>query len=208
MGKYANGPATPSAVWCPASRFLITSPSVAAAGDGDRMTTTLSLEQRVLALCEAMAPTPVVRLADDQVDLFAKLEFNNLGGSSKDRSALWILRQAIERGEVTPRTTIIESSSGNFAIAMASYCAVLGLSFVPVIDANTNRTTVEYLRALTPRVERVTEPDGSGGHLRARLRRVRALRERLDEVYWPNQYTNRDGAVAHYRLTGGELCER
>lgn len=156
----------------------------------------------------APVPTPVVSLEHERVDLYAKLEFATPTGSVKDRSAYWILKRAIERGEVTPGSTVIESSSGNFALAMAWYCRAVGMAFVPVVDPNTNAPTLAQLRALCERVELVTEPDAGGGFLRTRLDRVRRLRDEIPGAYWPNQYTNADAAEAHFRLTGGEVHDR
>ncbi|SFX93329.1 2,3-diaminopropionate biosynthesis protein SbnA [Streptomyces atratus] len=165
-----------------------------------------ALLARLEMLSASFGQTPVVRLADDTVDLYAKLEFANPNGSTKDRSAYWILKRAIERGDVTEHTTVVESSSGNFAISMASFCQALGIRFVPVIDPNCNAPTEAYLRTICERVVKVEEPDGSGGFLRTRLERVESLRAELAPVYWPNQYTNPDALEAHYRMTGGELC--
>lgn len=162
------------------------------------------LDERLDMLSVGVGQTPVIRLADDELDLYAKLEFSNPNGSSKDRSAFWILKRAIERGDITPGTTVIESSSGNFAMSMASFCTSLGLDFVPVIDPNCNASTERFLRTLCRRVEKIDSPDATG-FLAARLARIQELRQELGAVYWPNQYTNADGAAAHYRLTGGEL---
>ncbi|BAL90191.1 putative cysteine synthase [Actinoplanes missouriensis 431] len=151
------------------------------------------------------AATPVVRLDDDAVDLFAKLEFSNPNGSAKDRSAYWILKRGIERGEITEDTTVVESSSGNFALSMASFCRALGLSFIPVIDPNCNPATEGSLRALCDHVEKVTVPDEAGGYLRTRLDRVAQLRDQLKNAFWPDQYGSADAAEAHYALTGGEV---
>ncbi|SEG14628.1 cysteine synthase A [Nonomuraea solani] len=165
-----------------------------------------ALLTRLDMLRAAFGQTPVVRLADDTVELYAKLEFANPNGSTKDRSAYWILKRAIERGDITEDTTVIESSSGNFAISMASFCQALGLRFVPVIDPNCNAPTEAYLRTICERVVKVDEPDGSGGYLRTRLTRVRQLVAELSPAYWPNQYNNPDALEGHYRMTGGELC--
>ncbi|KAA2254440.1 2,3-diaminopropionate biosynthesis protein SbnA [Solihabitans fulvus] len=168
--------------------------------------TTHALSQRLEFIRRSLPETPVLQLADDRIDLFAKLEYGNPNGSAKDRSAFWILKRALERGEITEDTTIVESSSGNFAISLASFCRSLDLAFVPVIDPNVNAATEAYLRALCDRVEKVTERDASGGFLSTRLARVAQLRIELDSAYWPNQYANTDAIEAHYRLTGGELC--
>lgn len=149
--------------------------------------------------------TPLIPLADEQCDIVAKLEFCNPTGSSKDRSALWILEQAIGRGEIAQDTTVVESSSGNFALALAFYCRMLGISFVPVIDPNCNEATESQLRLLCERVEKVSLRDGSGSYLKNRLSRVQELLVELDSAYWPNQYANPDARDAHYRFTAGEL---
>jgi len=153
-----------------------------------------------------MHETPMLRLNHPFVDLHAKLEFTNLSGSSKDRAAFWILKKAAERGEITEASTVVESSSGNFAIAMAAMCRVLGLDFVPVIDPNCNSATEAFLRNACPRVEKVTERDETGGFLKTRLLRVQELREAIRDSYWPDQYGNLDATSAHYHLTGTELC--
>ncbi|NHC16043.1 2,3-diaminopropionate biosynthesis protein SbnA [Motilibacter deserti] len=155
---------------------------------------------------QSFPQTPLVPLEHDRLDLFAKLEFANPNASSKDRSAFWILKSAIERGDVGEGATIVESSSGNFALSLATLSRALGLSFVPVIDPNVNASTEAYLRALCDRVEKVSERDGTGGYLANRLARVAELRTQLPAAYWPNQYANPDALLAHYRLTGGELC--
>jgi cysteine synthase A len=165
------------------------------------------LSDRLRALRGGLRPTPVVPLRGDGLDLFAKLEYCNVNGSTKDRAALWILQQAVARGDVHTGTTVVESSSGNFAISLASYAVALGVRFVPVIDPFCNRGTEAHLRTLCPVVEKVTEPDGAGGYLRTRLARTAELITGDPAAYWPNQYRNADAAEAHYRFTGGELCE-
>lgn len=163
------------------------------------------LIDRIRRLRAGFAATPLITLADDEYDIVAKLEFCNPTGSTKDRSALWILEQAIVRGEITPGTTVIESSSGNFALALAFYCRMLGLPFVPVIDPNCNEATEAQLRLLCPRVEKVSTRDAAGGYLRTRLARVQELLAELGRAYWPNQYANPDARDAHYRFTAAEL---
>lgn len=164
------------------------------------------LTDRLRVLRDGLTPTPLLALRTERLDLFTKLEFCNVNGSAKDRAALWILQQAVARGDVRTGSTVVESSSGNFALSLASYAAALGVRFVPVIDPHCNRSTEAYLRTLCPAVEKVVEPDGAGGYLRTRLARVRELLADNPGAYWPDQYRNPDAAEAHYRFTGGELC--
>lgn len=160
-----------------------------------------------LALVERIVrETPTIRIDHDRVELYAKLEHQNGVGTVKDRPAMWILKRAIERGDVGPGTTIIESSSGNFAVALAAFAGMLGLDFVPVIDPNISPITEAYLRAACRRVVRVDERDDTGGFLKTRIRTVQALLAEYPSAYWPNQYDNPDAAEAHYELTGVEIC--
>src|SRR5262245_21671679 len=97
---------------------------------------TLHLVDRLERLRKILRPTPHIPLSFVGMDLFAKLEFVNPVGSIKDRSAFWILKRAAERGDIDDGTTVVESSSGNFAAALAAFTRLVGLQFVPVIDPN------------------------------------------------------------------------
>src|SRR5437899_13090790 len=86
-----------------------------------------SLVTRLEQLRKALRPTPHVPLAVEHMNLFAKLEYVNPVGSIKDRPAYWILKRAAERGEICDETTMIESSSGNFACRLAAFTRLVGL---------------------------------------------------------------------------------
>jgi cysteine synthase A len=140
------------------------------------------------------------------MDLFAKLEYVNPIGSVKDRAAYWILQRAAERGEIGEETTVIESSSGNFATALAAFTHLVGLRFIPVIDPNISGTYESFLRRLCPTVVKVEERDDTGGFLKTRLQTVKQLCASIPNAYWTNQYGNPDAVEAHYELTAGEIC--
>src|SRR5258706_2604888 len=93
-----------------------------------------ALVKRLELLRNTLRPTPHVKLAMQGMNLFAKLEYVNPVGSIKDRAAYWILKRAAERGEICEETTVIESSSRNFAAALAAFTQLVGLRFIPVID--------------------------------------------------------------------------
>jgi N-(2-amino-2-carboxyethyl)-L-glutamate synthase len=165
-----------------------------------------SLSHRFERIAAGFTPTPVVRLDHDRIDLFAKLEYGNPYGSVKDRAAYLILARAVRRGQLTAGSTVVESSSGNFAISLAACCRVLGVPFVPVIDPNTNPITERFLRTACDLVYKVDERDETGGFLRTRLAAVRHLVASLEDVYWPDQYANTDAVDAHHDTTGAELA--
>ena len=160
----------------------------------------LSLAQQILR------ETPIIRLSHPKLELYAKLEFLNGIGSIKDRPAFWILKRAIEKGEVRHDTTIIESSSGNLACALATFCQILKLRFIPVVDPLVSPFYEAYLRAYCECVAKVEETDDSGSFLKTRLRRVQTLLGDIPNSFWTNQYENIDGMNAHYELTAAEIC--
>ena len=161
---------------------------------------------RLELLRNILRPTPHVQLAMKGMDLFAKLEYVNPVGSIKDRPAYWILTRAAERGEISEETTVIESSSGNFAAALAALTRLAGLRFIPVIDPNTSGAYESFLRRMCPTVVKVEERDDTGGFLKTRLQKVKELCAEIPNAYWTNQYENLDAMEAHYELTAGEIC--
>jgi cysteine synthase A len=164
------------------------------------------LATRLEQLRNTLRPTPHVPLAMKGMDLFAKLEYVNPVGSIKDRAAYWILMRAAERGEIGEETTIIESSSGNFAAALAAFTHLVGLRFIPVIDPNISGAYESFLRRICPTVVKVEERDDTGGFLKTRLRKVKELCATIPSAYWTNQYGNPDAMEAHYELTATEIC--
>src|SRR5437588_3919555 len=165
-----------------------------------------SLVTRLQQLGKTLRPTPHVTLAMEHMNLFAKLEYVNPVGSIKDRPAYWILKRAAERGEICDETTVIESSSGNFAAALAAFTRLVGLRFIPVIDPNISGTYESFLRRLCPTVVKVEDRDDTGGFLKTRLQMVKQLCATIPNAYWTNQYGNLDAAEAHYELTATEIC--
>lgn len=162
---------------------------------------------RLEQLGEAIGHTPLLRLDGEPVDLHLKLETLNLSGSVKDRPALHILKRALGEGLVDAESVIVESSSGNFAIALATICRAVGIEFIPVIDINVSPANERILRTLCGRVELVEERDETGGCLLTRLARVREMCEEIPRAYWPNQYGNPWNAEAHRLGTGTEICD-
>src|SRR2546422_2383600 len=140
-------------------------------------------------------------------DVFAKPELVTPVGSIKDRPAYWTLRGAAERGEICEETRVIESSSGNFATALAAFTRLVGLRFIPVIDPNISRTYESFLRRICPTVVKVEERDDTGGFLKTRLQKVKELCATIPNAYWTNQYGNVDAMAAHYELTAAEICD-
>jgi N-(2-amino-2-carboxyethyl)-L-glutamate synthase len=164
-------------------------------------------------IAEAIGGTPLVRLRqlfrEAPFEVYGKLEWMNPGGSAKDRPALCMIRKAIERGQITEDSVIVESSSGNLAISLAQLCCYLGLRFICVVDPRTTEQHMRIIRSFGGELELVLQPDAeTGEYLPARIRRVRELLQCIPNAYWTNQYGNPDNALAHRETTMAEIGER
>jgi N-(2-amino-2-carboxyethyl)-L-glutamate synthase len=137
--------------------------------------------------------------------VIAKLELMNPSGSMKDRSAACIVERGLADGSISAASHLIESSSGNFGIALASAARVHDLDFTCVVDPKTTPANLRILGQLGARVELVTEPDDNGCYLDARLVRVAELCGELPGSIWINQYANDRSWQAHYDGTAGEI---
>lgn len=161
-------------------------------------------------LLSAIGNTPLVRLhklyPESAVAIYGKLEAFNPGGSIKDRTAFEILGYALEKGEVKPGDTVIESSSGNMAIGLAQACLYFGLRLIVVVDPHINNQTLQILKTYEACINRVETPDSNGGYLQARIQRVQELLSLINNSYWPNQYANPLNPLAHYE-TMREIVE-
>ncbi|UWR21251.1 2,3-diaminopropionate biosynthesis protein SbnA [Sulfitobacter sp. S190] len=149
---------------------------------------------------ELVGKTPLLRLKrylnQTDVNLIAKIEALNPGGSAKDRPARYMIEQALKERQLVPGDTVVESSSGNMGIGLAQTCAVHGLNFICVVDPNAQSQNVEIIRALGGKIELV-EHAVEGDFLAARLERVAKLLRESPDRYWPNQYANKNNPAAH-----------
>ena len=149
--------------------------------------------------------TPMVRLARvaPDVELFAKLEAINPGGSVKDRIGVSMIEAAEREGRITPgRTTVVEATSGNTGIALAFVCAARGYDLVLTLPQNMSRERETLLRLYGAEV-RVTE--SLGGMNEA----VDAARElaRQEDVFLPDQFANPANPEIHRRTTAPEILD-
>jgi N-(2-amino-2-carboxyethyl)-L-glutamate synthase len=159
----------------------------------------------------AIGKTPLVRLTrlpgENAPRVYAKLEGANPGGSIKDRAALAMMQDAVSKGLVRPKGLVIESSSGNMAIALAQVCLYFDLRLICVVDPRATQQNLKILEAYGAEVEMVSTPDPcTGEYLVARLRRVHELLGKFPGAFWPDQYANTANSDAH-RCTMAEMAE-
>ncbi len=137
------------------------------------------------------------------VELYAKLESFNPGGSVKDRIGVAMIEAAEAEGRIEPgRTTIVEATSGNTGIALAFVCAAKGYGIVLMLPQGMSRERDVLLRLYGAQVQ-ITE---SMGGMQEAVDAARALALQPD-TFLPDQFSNPANPEAHRRSTGPEIAE-
>jgi S-sulfo-L-cysteine synthase (O-acetyl-L-serine-dependent) len=136
------------------------------------------------------------------VEIYAKAEWFNPGGSVKDRPALNIIREAERAGLMSKQKVLVDSTSGNTGIAYAMICAARGYSLKLFMPANVSPERKRILHAYGTEVVYTDPLEGSDGSIRA----VRELvRQDSGRYFYANQYDNPANWQAHYQSTGPEI---
>ncbi len=154
--------------------------------------------------------TPLVRLAGPSeatgCDIYGKCEFANPGASVKDRAALWIVRDAEERGLLKPGGTIVEGTAGNTGIGLALVANALGYKTVIVMPETQSREKMDTLRALRAELVLVpAAPFSNPGHF---VHTSRRIAEETEGAIWANQFDNIANRRAHIESTAPEIWEQ
>jgi cysteine synthase A len=130
----------------------------------------------------------------------------NPGASVKDRAALWIVRDAEQRGELKPGGTIVEGTAGNTGIGIALVANASGYKTIIVMPDNQSKEKMDTLRALG--AELVTVPPtkfSNPGHF---VHTSRRIAEETDNAIWANQFDNVANRRAHIEGTAPEIWEQ
>lgn len=151
--------------------------------------------------------TPLIPLPglSAEVQIYAKAEWFNPGGSVKDRPALNIIRAAISAGHLSGGKHLLDSTSGNMGIAYATLGASLGIPVTLTIPESASPERLLILRTLGAELILTDPLEGSDGAQQA-ARKIAA--EEPDRYYYANQYDNPANWQAHYLTTGPEIIEQ
>jgi cysteine synthase len=154
--------------------------------------------------------TPLVRLEgpsrEAACDIFGKCEFANPGASVKDRAALFIVRDAEERGALRPGGTIVEGTAGNTGIGLALVANALGYRTIIVMPETQSREKMDTLRALGAELVLVpAAPFSNPGHF---VHTSRRLADETPGAVWANQFDNIANRRAHIETTAPEIWEQ
>lgn len=161
------------------------------------------------SVVEAVGNTPLVRLSKigaeaPSVEIYAKLEFCNPGGSVKDRAALRMMTQAMTSGALTSDKILIDSTSGNTGVAYSIFGAALGVRVQLVMPSNVSKPRKDIAAAFGTEILFSDPMEGSDGA----IRQVRAIVAAEPEKYfYPDQYSNPNNPLAHYHGTGKEILD-
>lgn len=156
---------------------------------------------------ETIGNTPLVNFgayakkADINANILAKLEYRNPAGSAKDRVGYEMLRAAMAEGKITENSVIIEPTSGNTGIGIASVAAQMGLK---VIITMPETMSIERRKLLAAYGAELVLTDGSKGMAGA-IAKAEELAKEIPESYIPAQFDNPSNVDAHYKTTAPEI---
>ena len=157
-----------------------------------------------MKLLDFIGNTPLVELShlnpNPNVQIFAKLEGHNPGGSVKDRAAYSMIKGAVERKEIKPDQKLIEATSGNTGIALAMIARLYNIEIELVMPENSTRERVLTMEAFGAKVTLTPASEGIEGS-----RDYADAMVAKHEYFMLDQFGNPDNYLAHYRSTGPEI---
>ncbi|MFD3189746.1 cysteine synthase A [Sedimentitalea sp. HM32M-2] len=166
-------------------------------------------------LAEAVGHTPLIRLRrvseETGCEILGKAEFMNPGQSVKDRAALYIIRDAIAKGELKPGGTIVEGTAGNTGIGLALVGASMGFKTVIVIPETQSEEKKDMLRLAGAELVQVPAAPyrNPNNFVRYSERLARELAQtEPNGAIWANQFDNVANRQAHVETTGPEIWEQ
>ena len=164
----------------------------------------------VSSVLDLIGKTPLVRLPHFErmtpgVELYAKAEWQNPGGSVKDRAAVRMIRDGEARGALRPGLTIVDATSGNTGIAYAMVGAARGYKVRLFLPENASPERKLILRAFGAELVLTNPLEGTDGAIRE-VRRTVA--EHPERYFYPDQYSNESNWRAHFDTTAPEIIDQ
>ncbi|MEO8050442.1 MAG: cysteine synthase family protein [Acidobacteriota bacterium] len=166
--------------------------------------------QSAHSLLGQIGNTPLIRLArvDEDlpgVEIYAKAEFFNPGGSVKDRAGLNMILEGERSGALTKDHVLLDATSGNTGIAYAMICAIKGYRVKLCLPANASHERKQILKAYGAEMVYSDPGEGSDGAIRLCQQVFAAAEERY---FYPDQYGNPANWRAHFDGTGAEIIRQ
>lgn len=171
----------------------------------------MGMEKFNQTVLDVIGNTPIVKLkkvaSHVNSEIYVKLEYMNPGGSIKDRIGYYILKKAVESGQLKPGGTIIEGTSGNTGFGLAMYAAIYGYKSIFVLADKQSKEKIDALRAFGSKVivcPTNVEPDDPQSYYSVSQR----LADSIPNSLFINQYDNPDNTETHYETTGPEILKQ
>jgi len=153
--------------------------------------------------------TPMVKInkliGKDNATIYAKLEWYNIGGSVKDRMALYLLEHAEVSGKLTKEKIILEATSGNTGIALAMIAAVKGYKIAIIMPESVSIERRKIIKAYGAELILSPAEKGTGGAIELKQK---LLKKNPDKYIDINQFKDPANILAHYQTTGKEILEQ
>lgn len=154
--------------------------------------------------------TPLIRLnsfsEETGCEILGKAEFLNPGGSVKDRAALYIIKDAEEKGLLKPGGTVVEGTAGNTGIGLAHICNAKGYKCLIIIPETQSIEKMDALRTLGAEVKPVPAVPYKDPNNYVKM--SGRLASEMENAIWANQFDNLANRIAHYETTGPEIWEQ
>eukprot|EP00127_Corallochytrium_limacisporum_P006328 Clim_evm39s225 gene=Clim_evmTU39s225 len=155
----------------------------------------------------AVGKTPLIKLRRASeltgCNIYGKAEFMNPGGSVKDRAALYLVKDAEERGQLKPGGTVVEGTAGNTGIGLAHICRAKGYHCVIYMPNTQSQEKIDTLTVLGAEVRPVPAvPFSDPNNYNHQAKR---FAEGLENAIWTNQFDNTANRRSHYETTGPEI---
>ena len=162
------------------------------------------------SILDLIGRTPLIRLRQIEkacpgVEIYAKAEWQNPGGSVKDRAAARMISEGEQSGALTPGKVILDATSGNTGIAYAMIGAARGYKVKLCVPENASHERKLILRAFGAELILTSPLESTDGAIRE-ARRLYA--ESPEKYFYPDQYSNDGNWRAHYDTTGPEIIEQ
>ena len=161
------------------------------------------------SITELIGNTPIIELKNIEkkfnlkAKLFAKVEYFNPAGSVKDRIALAMINDAIEKGLIKKGATIIEPTSGNTGIGLAMVAASLGFKAIIVMP---DTMSIERRKLMKAYGAEVVLSDGAFG-MKGAIEKAKELNKEIPNSFIPSQFENPANVFAHFETTGPEIFD-
>lgn len=157
---------------------------------------------------ELVGWTPIVRvkhfLLPEGVEIYAKLEYMNPGGSVKDRLGLALIQAGEESGDLAPGGTIIEPTAGNTGIGLAMAAVGTDYQVIFVVPEKFSTEKQQLMRALGAKVVNTPTEEGMKGA----IAKAKELVRDIDGSWCPQQFGHPANPQAHYDTTGPEIWQQ